>query len=248
MNSMKKLVTIVIFALLIIPLQGVAEDVDTSFQAGNAAYSVGDYDKAISIYDDLLKTNGLSAGLLYNLGNSYAQKGQVGLAILNYERALRLDPSNLDISGNLAKVRKESGLFLEEPGTVERFLTLLSVDGWAVVAVVSLGFMAFLLFLRLQYKPSFRYYAGSWFAAFLLVVVSVAGVTYGFKEYNPLVVVATDAKLQISPFAGASSVGAVEPGRLLYPIKNHGEYIYATDKVGRKGWLRREAVASVCDS
>lgn len=34
----------------------------------------------------------LSSNLFYNLGNAYYRQGKLGLAILNYERALRLDP------------------------------------------------------------------------------------------------------------------------------------------------------------
>lgn len=248
MNLIRHIKLLLFLLLLLLPQQGVADDIDTQFQAGNAAYSVGDYDKAIALYEELLDQNGFASGLLYNLGNSYAQKGQIGLAVLNYERALRLDPSHPDIAGNLAKVRKESGLFSEDPTKIEQFFATLSVDGWTVAALTCLSFMVILLAIRLKYKPLPRSYIGSWVCAFLLLFVSVAGATFEFKSYNPMVVIASDTKLQISPFAGASSSGAIEQGRLLYPIKHHGDYTYVTDKTGRKGWLRTESVASICES
>lgn len=46
-----------------------------------------------------------SADGLYNLGNSYARAGQLGLAALNYERAGLLAPNDPDIHANLAYVR-----------------------------------------------------------------------------------------------------------------------------------------------
>ena len=46
-----------------------------------------------------------SADGLYNLGNSYARAGQLGLAALAYERAGLLAPNDPDIHANLVFVR-----------------------------------------------------------------------------------------------------------------------------------------------
>ena len=48
---------------------------------------------------------GYSAPALYNLGNAYARTGKPGLAVLNYERARLLDPSDPDLETNLRHVR-----------------------------------------------------------------------------------------------------------------------------------------------
>ena len=126
--------TVLFFLVLLLPVWLQAGELQTRFDAGNAAYSRGEYDKAIEIYKNIIVEEGSGAGLLYNLANSYAQKGQVGLAILNYERALKLRPADADILGNLAKVRKDSGLFTEEPGKLEQFFRVFSIDGWTIVA------------------------------------------------------------------------------------------------------------------
>ena len=243
---LKKLIHISMLILIFLPMTTLAADVAERFNAGNAAYSVGDYDTAISIYEDLLKHEGNGAGLLYNLANSYAQKGQVGLAILNYERALRINASDPDIIGNLAKVRKDSGLFTEEPDKIAQILLKLSIDSWTIAAFGCLLFMVILLSVRLKYKSSKRSYIGSWVSVTLVLILSVTAVGYNYQTYNPLVVIAEDAKLQVSPFEGASSSGAVVQGRMLFPIKSHGDYTYVTDRVGRKGWLRSDFVEAVC--
>ncbi len=84
------------------------------FQKGNEAYSRGDYAQAIAQYEQITETAGYAPSVLYNLANSYALSGQTGRAVLNYERALRLAPSDSDISGNLELVKKENGLFPRE--------------------------------------------------------------------------------------------------------------------------------------
>lgn len=234
------------FFLIFFPLMLQAGDVESRFESANAAYSVGEYDKAIKIYKDIIADKGNGPGLLYNLANSYAQKGQIGLAILNYERALKLSPSDPDILGNLAKVRKDKGLFAEEPGKVARLFSTLSTDGWSTVAVGCLVFVVILLLMRLRYSSSTRAFAVSSVSAVVLFLLSVAGTYYGYRSYNPLVVIASDIKLQVSPFEGATSTGTVVEGRLLFPVKQHGEYTYVTDRSGRKGWIKAEAVEAVC--
>ena len=44
---------------------------------------------------------GYSAATLYNYANAFARAGKPGFAVLNYERARLLDPSDPDIDANL---------------------------------------------------------------------------------------------------------------------------------------------------
>lgn len=69
--------------------------------AGDEQYRLGNYDSAAKYYSKVLEANYASADLYYNLGNAYYRTGQIGLAILNYERALRLQPSMSDARENL---------------------------------------------------------------------------------------------------------------------------------------------------
>jgi len=244
---LKKLSHILILVFLTsFPVLLQAGEAETRFEEGNAAYSVGEYDKAIEIYSEILAQEGNGSGLLYNLANSYAQKGEVGRAILNYERALRLSPSDPDILGNLAQVRKDRGLFIEQPGKVSKFFSTLSVDGWAFLAFGCLFYLMIFLLLRLKYRYFSRSFTVSGVCAAFVLLLSMFGVAYSFQTYNPLVVVANGVKLQVSPFEGATSTGAVEEGRLLFPVKQHGDYWYVVDRSGRKGWLKIDVVEPIC--
>jgi len=67
----------------------------------NDLYVATSYAQAIEVYEEISKQGYESATLYYNLGNAYYRINKIAPAILNYERALRLDPSNLDIQHNL---------------------------------------------------------------------------------------------------------------------------------------------------
>ena len=59
------------------------------------------FEKAAEVYE-AVRAQGIEDGvLLYNLGNSYFKSGQLGRAILNYERAYRLLPGDDDVRANL---------------------------------------------------------------------------------------------------------------------------------------------------
>ena len=64
-------------------------------------YSVGEYDKALEIYNSLIDEDLSSVALFYNAGNTNFKLGNIGKSILCYERALVLDPNNEDVKYNL---------------------------------------------------------------------------------------------------------------------------------------------------
>jgi TPR repeat/Bacterial SH3 domain len=76
-----------------------------SFAAGNAAYEAGDYHAAIERYMEVAGAGIVHRDLFYNLGNAFFKSGDMGHAVLWYERALALDPRNADIRANLGVVR-----------------------------------------------------------------------------------------------------------------------------------------------
>lgn len=248
MRLIPTLQILVLFLYALVPSIVFAGEPGSLFAEGNAAYSVGEYDKAIAAFEKITVENGYAPSVLYNLGNSYAQKGMIGKALLNYERALKLDPSNSDILGNLDKLRKDAGLFPPEMSMADRFFSVVSIDGWALIGLGCVVAVAVLLGCRLQLNPSKKMFGLSTAAAIVLFVVAVVGITYDYKNYNPLIVVEKDVKLQVSPFDGASPVGAIAEGKTLQPLdKDYGEYVYVQDGSGRKGWLHRGAAEAVCN-
>lgn len=72
-----------------------------SVSMADSAYNEGNYQKAIEIYSDIATNQGVSAPLLFNLGNAYYNSGDLGNAMLCYQRAKKLDPANKMINSNL---------------------------------------------------------------------------------------------------------------------------------------------------
>lgn len=114
-----------------------------SKKVGDEAYDRKEYDKAIGIYEAVIEESGATSGLYYNLGNAYFRSNEIGKAILNYERALRIDPTDEDIKTNLEFAQtqiKDEVLEQHEIFFVAWFyalIGLLGVNTWAIIAVAA---------------------------------------------------------------------------------------------------------------
>ncbi len=214
------------------------------FQDAVSSYSQGDYQAAIKSFESLLKDE-ISAPLFYNLANSYAQSSQSGRAILNYERALRLNPSDSDIRGNLELLRRDQGLFQEEQSITQRFVSFLGLNQWLAIASGSFLLFAIILLLpaTIISKQTSRYSFAA--VCLLLTILSGSGAAGQYQHWHDGVVVAEDARIRVSPFESAASIGTIQQGRLVQPGKVHNDYVLIVDEAGRSGWLKSDSFEAI---
>ncbi|RMG85056.1 MAG: hypothetical protein D6714_06705 [Bacteroidetes bacterium] len=71
------------------------------FDAANQFYQDKNFEKAAESYESLYSEGFQSPELFYNWGNACFRLGKIGCAVLNYERALKLDPGMEDARYNL---------------------------------------------------------------------------------------------------------------------------------------------------
>ncbi len=98
--------------------QTAAESPATWFARANAAYEAGNYAGAIDDYTRVVEAGVAVPDLFYNLGNACFKQGDMGRAILWYERARRLAPRDADVRENLGLTRslvRDKQLVVDEP-------------------------------------------------------------------------------------------------------------------------------------
>ena len=156
----------------------------------DSAYVRGEYQQAISAYESLLK-QGVSADLYYNLGNAYYRTENITRAVLNYERALLLSPSDRDIRFNLQMARSKT-IDKIVPEQEMFFVTwyrslvnLASVDGWARTALLALALAIVLALLYLFAERIWLRKVG-FFGALLLLAVFAAGNLFAHQQKQQL--------------------------------------------------------------
>ncbi len=83
------------------------DDLVRMFEEGNSRYEAGDYDGAIVEYTELVDAGAADKDLFYNLANAFYKTGDLGRAVLFYERARRIAPRDQDVRRNLSLVRTQ---------------------------------------------------------------------------------------------------------------------------------------------
>ena len=106
------------------------------FAKANREYAAGHFQAATEGYEALVRAGQSNASLFYNLGNAWYRRGDLARAILNYERALALEPQHAEATANLRLVRDQArALELTAPWP-ERFLVSIRSDSYAWMAAI----------------------------------------------------------------------------------------------------------------
>ena len=95
----------------------------------------GDWDAAIDQLDDFA---GKDADAAYGLGFAYFQDGQLDKAISAYQKAIQLDPNNLEALYDLGLVYEEKGEYAKAEA---QFIRMLRIDAADTDAWYELGFL-----------------------------------------------------------------------------------------------------------
>jgi len=210
----------------------------------------GEWKQAISHYSSALEYEGPSASVYYNLGYCQQQVGDVGRAVLAYERCLALSPRAADARNNLTMLRKEASLPDAQISArdLPAWGAWLSRDEWCVVFVVA----------SILLISSFWW---AWFASrrptrILCFAASVVGCALmvlaawiiGERQCEDrlAVVLAADQSLQLSPFPTSEKLTSCPPGSVVSIAREHADYVFAElIPSNTRGWLRKDAVENM---
>ncbi len=232
---------------------GIKIDGATKEKADNL-YRNEKYEEAAEHYESLIANSGVSPELYYNLGNCYYKLADIPHAILNYERALLLDPGDVDIRENLALVRGKT-VDKVTPAS-EMFFVLwwhnlvhtMSISGWMYMAVSSfllmlVGIFLYMFVSRLVVRKIGVYGA---FVLFFVVVVSnfsACSQRRQLSERNSAIIISPVVSVKSSPSESSTDLFLIHEGSkveiLDSSVKGWREVKFEEGKIG---WLPTESM------
>jgi len=178
-NYIKKSFNKLLFFVSIFVLQiSFAQDFESIFKKGNYAYNEGDFEKAISFYEQILDYGQHSSDLYFNLGNAYYRSNRVAESIFYFEKAKQLDPSNDKIKFNSLFAKNMTIDSIEElPKSQLEELKInifyfFSIENWAIITVCFSWLFLLLFSLYLfNKKPRLKriFFLFSTFCLFILI-------------------------------------------------------------------------------
>lgn len=245
---------LVLLSLLTVTTTVVAQaSMEPLFEQGNTAYNEGDYQKAISLYEQTFKMGQHSAALYFNLGNAYYRLNKVAESIYYFEKAKQLNPKDEDIQINGAFAQNMTIDAIENlpESQIAQFqkslFGIFSFSTWSLLTVVLLWiflglFLGYLFFKSVQLKRSF------FFSAMLVLLVFTTSffVTFTIDQQNKNIQYAILFSDQIDIWS--------EPnlqGDLLFTL-HEGTKVQLLDKLqewqkirianGSEGWIRNASL------
>ncbi|MFA3782436.1 tetratricopeptide repeat protein [Melioribacteraceae bacterium 4301-Me] len=225
-----------------------SQSVEQLMKQGNDLYQKGDYEQAINMYSEILNKGYESAPLYYNLANAYFRANKLGLAILYYEKGLKLKPDDEDIQYNLKiansrtvdKIQELPKLFFAQ--WWEILITSLSINALSVLLIIV--FIAFLSSVAVYLlSKNFRLQRASFFSGSiilaLLIIVLIVFIARINRETssNYAVLIEPSITAKIAPDEKSSDAFLIHEGikfQLLDHVNGWSE-IKLND--GKIGWL-----------
>lgn len=226
---------------------------DASKAEGDSAYIKEDFASAIQIYESLLK-NGEAAEVYYNLGNSYYKIDEIARAILNYERALLLQPGNSDIRANLEVARAKTIDKVESVPEVffiswiEALINSMSVDAWATWGIVSFVLFIVALYFFIFSKQILWKKLGFISGGILLIIVISSNVFASLQKEqllnrNDAIVMNPSVTVRSTPSESGTNLFILHEGRKVN-IKDNSmkEWKEIRLEDGKVGWVPASAI------
>jgi len=217
------------------------------------AYSKGAYREAVVLYDSILSNKGEAAEIYYNIGNCYYKLNQPAPAILNYERALLLDPGNGDIRFNLEMTKLKTvdriepieEFFLSE--WISSLQNSLGTNEWAWFGVVMfllfIGCLFLFFFSRKIILKKVGFYAG-----LILVILIVGSNIFSYKQKkkltdrNTAIVLSSTVTIKSSPDNSGTDLFLLHEGTKVIIKDKLGDWSEIVIADGNTGWIRTEEI------
>lgn len=225
-----------------------AQTLEQSWDTANTMYINGDYNGAIHQYDSILITGNASHKLYYNLGNAYFKDGKVGKAILYYNKALKLSPSdgdtmhNLTVAGSYVKDKIEMVPEFFVKTWLKSLSQSLSSNSWAIISILML-FVTLGLVLLYLLSQSFGLRKLGFFGAIGALLICAFAMSTATIEKRELIdpteaiIMSTAVPVKSSPNKASTDIFVLHEGTKVRVVGHLQEWSEIVIADGNKGWV-----------
>lgn len=218
-----------------------------SFQQGTNAFAAEDYAQAAAAFAQAADAQPAS-GTYQNLGLAEWQRGETGLAVLAWERALWIDPFNRGARQNLAFARKQAQLDSPELTWYEVISTWLPANSWAWIAGTSLWLaVAVVLLPGIFGKRKAGWHQSVAAFALMLFLLSLPAHMGVYTRTRLGFVLQKDTVLRLTPTRDAQVVTRLAGGEPARWQRSRGQYLLV--RASRfSGWIERSELGLTCSN
>jgi tetratricopeptide (TPR) repeat protein len=233
----------------------IANENNNAFDSANVAYAKGNYEKAIKLYTIINK--GFEAPELYfNLGNAYYKTDNIGLAILNYERAKKLSPGDENIIANLKLVSQKTEdkidaapqLFLTE--WKDDLVNLMNEKQWSILCIVMMIIAVILwgtyFFSNQRGLKQLGFFGGILIFISAIAIFFIAQYKYKItKNSNDAIITSASVVVTGSPSEKGTKLFVLHEGTKVYITQQNNDWIEVRIANGNVGWMKASQLQKI---
>lgn len=229
---------------------------ESLWNRANKSYSDGDFIAAMTDYELILGQGQHSAALYYNLANACFKSEQLGRAILFYNRALRLAPTDEDIRHNLEYAEQMTKDSIEEipefvlTTWVRAIRGIMSSTAWTIVSLLLLVLalsmaLLFMLARRLSLRKT------GFYVMVIAAVLFVVATIFAWSERNAVVdsreaiIMNSAVSIKSSPDRAAVELFVLHEGTKVVIGSEMAGWAEVRISDGRKGWIETSRIEKI---
>lgn len=247
----KAIITTLFLAFTLFSVHLKAKDFSADLFKAERLYANSNYDSAALIYQSIIDSGYQSPELYYNLGNTYYKLNEVPSAILYYEKALKLDPSDKNIKHNLElcntmipdRIEEVPRLFFIE--WYQSLYNYFPIDTWAYIGLALFTLCCLLLSFYFLSVKMFLKKLGFWTASFILVLSLFSFfLTYqkyaSFIQHDEAIIFIPSITVKSSPAKNSVDLFVIHEGTKVTILDQVGLWIEIKIQNGSTGWIESE--------
>lgn len=254
MKSIHKLIIASLFGIFCtLSINASAQTAEELFIKANNLYNESSYDSAVATYKTVINKGYSSATLYYNMGNAYYKLRNYPMAILYYEKSLKLDPNNEDTKHNIEiakafisdKIENVPEIFIKT--WWNKLSNSLSIKSWSIIALCLLFTLLLTTFLFLTTKTRIIK-KSTFFVSIILLAVTICCFSITTKKYRYInsnkegIVISPTITIKSSPSSTSVDLFVLHEGAKVKILDSTDEWEKIKIANGSVGWLPSTAV------
>ena len=229
-------------------------DLSALWVKGNNFYQQKQFDSAALCFEQIAADQPQNQELYYNLGNTYYKLNKVGKAVLNYERALRIEPGFNEANENLALAQGRISNRIPQVSDIffikwwESITMPQKSAMWSLLAAFS-----FILIIVIAIIKRFRKTSTSsiplqlqgvlWFICICFLIPAFWSAKNS-ESHNKAVVMENDAPFMNVELKG-KPLGLIPEGTTVKIIGSKDSWLEVRLPDGRTGWIKQTQVEKI---
>lgn len=222
-------------------LYGKTTEYKELFKKGIDFYNKGKYEKAVEIFSKLSKKYN-DPDIYYNLGNSYAKSGKKGYALLNYKKALKLNPDDEDIKYNIDIISRNLEDKIDTHNNLlNNFLSSTwPISGYSATFFLIIGFILFSLKIIWKKTIPFWIWISITLIGLLLYTISYSGYKLFIQPKG--IILTKVCNVRIAPLDNEAITFTLHEGTEVEIKKKSGEWLRIMLPNGLSGWVKKSCI------